>query len=526
MDTLWRRKSVTALQQEAKANSGFKKTLGPVNLTAIGIGAVIGAGIFVLTGKAAAEYAGPSVVLSFFLAAVCCGFAGLCYAEFASMIPIAGSAYTYAYATLGELLAWFIGWDLILEYSVCAATVAVGWSGYMVSFLKSLGIHIPPQLMDAPGTHLVYVTQALFEKMHVSTPEGWYQLAAYANDLKLAGIDAAGLPQAVTLFNLPACLIVLLLTGVLIRGIKESATVNACIVALKIVVVLLVIGVGFFYVVPANWLPFIPQNTGDFGHFGVSGIVRAAGVVFFAYIGFDAVSTTAQEAKNPQRDMPIGILGSLVICTILYVLVSAVLTGLIPYTDLGTAEPMATAFERLGLHWASGIIAFGALIAMTAVLLVFQMGQPRIFFSMARDGLLPRVFGRIHPRYRTPHITTILTGVAVATAAGFMDINAVVELCNIGTLFAFVLVCLGVIVLRHTRPQAHRPFRTPLVPLVPILGILSCGYLMAGLPMVTWIRFGVWLVAGLVIYLTYGLHHSRIHEGQVEEAPAGFSDNH
>lgn len=520
MDTLWRRKSVTALQQEAKANSGFKKTLGPVNLTAIGIGAVIGAGIFVLTGKAAAEYAGPSVVLSFFLAAVCCGFAGLCYAEFASMIPIAGSAYTYAYATLGELLAWFIGWDLILEYSVCAATVAVGWSGYMVSFLKSLGIHIPPQLMDAPGTHLVYVTQALFEKMHVSTPEGWYQLAAYANDLKLAGIDAAGLPQAVTLFNLPACLIVLLLTGVLIRGIKESATVNACIVALKIVVVLLVIGVGFFYVVPANWLPFIPQNTGDFGHFGVSGIVRAAGVVFFAYIGFDAVSTTAQEAKNPQRDMPIGILGSLVICTILYVLVSLVLTGVAPYTKLNVSDPVAVAIDVMGMPWLSILVKLGAIAGLTSVILVFLLGQPRIFFSMSKDGLLPPGFSKIHPKFGTPFMTTLVTGLAVALVSGFFPIGILGELVSIGTLFAFAIVCAGVLVLRYKQPGLARPFKTPFMPVTPILGCLSCLYLAAGLPLDTWLRLIIWMAIGMVVYFMYGIKHSKLRVAEPAESVA------
>jgi APA family basic amino acid/polyamine antiporter len=510
MDNLWRRKSITDLQEEARSNTGFKKTLGPINLTAIGIGAVIGAGIFVLTGKAAADYAGPGVVLSFVLAAVCCGFAGLCYAEFASMIPIAGSAYTYAYATLGELLAWFIGWDLILEYSVCAATVAVGWSGYMVSFLKSLGIHIPPEFMDAPGTHLIYLSSAVFEKMHLPTPEGWYQLSAYAKDLQMLGIDAASLPQATTMFNLPAFLIVLLLTGVLIRGIKESATVNACIVALKICVVLLVIAVGVFYINPANWVPFIPENTGEIGHFGLSGIVRAAGVVFFAYIGFDAVSTTAQEAKNPQRDMPIGILGSLVICTVLYILVSLVLTGVASYTKLNVSDPVAVAIDVMGMPWLSILVKLGAIAGLTSVILVFLLGQPRVFFSMSKDGLLPPGFSKMHPKYGTPFMTTLVTGVVVAFVSAFFPIGILGELVSIGTLFAFAIVCAGVLVLRYKQPNLPRPFKTPLMPLTPILGCLSCLYLALGLPGDTWIRLIVWMAIGMVIYFMYGIKHSKL----------------
>ncbi len=496
LQQFFRTKSLERIEAESarSAEHGLQRSLKARDLVALGIGAIIGAGIFATTGSAAAggEHhlgAGPAVILCYVLVAFACAFCALCYAEFASMIPIAGSAYTYAYATLGELVAWIIGWDLILEYAVGNVAVAISWSGYFGAFMRGLGLHIPVWLLTP--------TQSAGAEVFQAAPH-------------LLGVPIV--------FNLPAILIVAALTWLLVRGIRESAQVNNGIVLIKLAVVFFVIILGAFYVNPDHWTPFAPN--------GWAGIQAGAALIFFAYIGFDAVSTAAEETEDPGRNLPIGMMGSLVICTILYVLVSAVLTGLIPYTELGTAEPMATAFEKLGLHWASGIIAFGALIAMTAVLLVFQMGQPRIFFSMARDGLLPRVFGRIHPKYRTPHVTTILTGVAVATAAGFMDINAVVELCNIGTLFAFVLVCLGVIVLRHTRPQAHRPFRTPLVPLVPILGILSCGYLMAGLPMVTWIRFGAWLAIGLVIYLVYGLHHSRIHESEVEEAPAGFSDNH
>ena len=510
MDRLWRRKSITALQRESEANTGLRKTLGPVNLTAIGIGAVIGAGIFVLTGQAAANYAGPGVVLSFILAAVCCGFAGLCYAEFASMIPIAGSAYTYAYATLGEMLAWFIGWDLILEYSVCAATVAVGWSGYMVSFLKTLGIQVPPALIDAPGTKLVFLSSAVIAKLHATIPEGWYQLTSYAKDLATAGVDMASVPQATAMFNLPAFAIVLLLTLVLIRGIKESATVNACIVALKLVVVLVVIAVGFFYVNPANWVPFVPENTGDFGHFGLSGIVRAAGVVFFAYIGFDAVSTTAQEARNPQRDMPIGILGSLVICTILYILVSMVLTGVSPYTRLNVSDPVAVAIDVMGMPWLSFLVKLGAIAGLTSVILVFLMGQPRVFFSMSKDGLLPPGFSKIHPRYGTPFMTTLATGVVVAVVSGLFPIGILGELVSIGTLFAFAIVCAGVLVLRYKQPDLHRPFRTPLMPLVPILGCLSCLYLAFGLPGETWLRLIVWMAIGMAVYFLYGIRHSRL----------------
>lgn len=510
MVDLWRRKSITALQKEAQTHTGFKRMLGPVNLTAIGVGAVIGAGIFVLTGKAAADYAGPAVVLSFLLAAGCCAFAGLCYAEFASMIPISGSAYTYAYATMGEFVAWIIGWDLILEYAVCASTVAVGWSGYMVSFLKSMGIQLPPELIAAPGTHLIFLSTATLQQLHTALPEGWYQMAAYLKDLQAAGIDSTSLPQGTSVFNLPAFLIVLALTGVLVRGIKESATVNAIIVAIKVIVVLMVIAIGAFYVNPDNWVPFIPENTGKFGEFGLSGIVRAAGVVFFAYIGFDAVSTTAQEARNPQRDMPIGILGSLVICTILYVLVSLVITGVASYTKLNVADPIAVAIDIMGVPWLSVLVKLGAIAGLTSVILVFLMGQPRIFHSMSKDGLLPPGFAKIHPRFGTPVATTLLTGIAVAVLAAFFPIDVLGELVSIGTLFAFAVVCAGVLVLHYTQPDRPRAFRTPFMPITPVLGCLSCMYLATGLPAATMARLGVWLFVGLCIYFFYSAKHSKL----------------
>jgi APA family basic amino acid/polyamine antiporter len=470
-------KPVELLRQEAEHGEGLRRALGSFELTALGIGAIIGAGIFVLTGHAAAQHAGPAIVLSFILSGVACAFAGLCYAEMASMIPVAGSAYTYAYATLGEFFAWVIGWDLILEYLFGAVTVAIGWSGYVVSFLRDFGVTFPPALSAAPGkvVHLADGT------------------------------------QVTALFNLPAAFVIAAVTVLLIVGVKESAFVNNIIVVIKLAILTLFIVAGVSYVHPSNWSPFIPPNTGNFGEFGVSGILRGAGVIFFAYIGFDAVSTAAQEAHSPQRDMPIGILGSLGLCTILYIIVALVLTGIVPYPKLNVPDPVAVGVDATGMLWLAPIVKVGAIGGLSSVVLVMLLSQPRIFWSMSRDGLLPQLFAQVHPRFRTPHITIMVTGIVAALFAGVLPIDIVGELVSIGTLLAFVIVCAGVIVLRRTQPEAHRPFRCPGVPTVPILGMLTCFSQMVSLPLDTWIRLVVWMAIGMAIYFAYSRHHSRLH---------------
>lgn len=474
MTDLMLRKSIDEIVGEDDGEHKLTKSLNWLSILAMGIGAIIGAGIFVLTGTAAAKYAGPAIVLSFILGGVACAFVGLCYAELASLIPVSGSAYTYTYATLGELFAWVIGWDLILEYAMGAATVSVGWSGYMVSLLADVGIHVPPQFANATGTAL-----------------------------KLAdGTATTGV------FNVPAALVVLLITFLLARGTHESARMNTIMVAVKLAVVLAFIGIGAAYVDTSHWKPFIPENKGEFGEFGWSGILRGAAVVFYAYIGFDAVSTTAQEAVKPQRDMPIGILGSLAICTLLYILVAAVLTGIVPYADLNVPDPIAKGVDAIGLGWFATIIKFGALAGLTTVMLVLLYGQSRIFFTMSKDGLIPQVFSTVHPKFGTPYVSQIVIGALVALIAGVLPISILGEMVSIGTLFAFILVCGAVIYLRRSDANVRRPFRVPGVPLVPILGILFCLALMAGLPFDTWARLIIWMAIGFVVYFSYGRKHS------------------
>jgi len=478
---LLRRKSVTQLQADALTDQRLKRALGATNLTALGIGAIIGTGIFVLTGTVAAQNAGPAVVLSFVLAGVASIFAALCYSEFASLVPMAGSAYTYGYATLGELFAWIIGWDLILEYALGAVTVSIGWSGYVVSFLRDIGINIPPALSAARGTL----------------------------------ITLADGTQVTAIFNLPAVIIIAIVTLLLVIGIRESANVNNVIVFVKVAVVLLFLVGAAHAVNPANWHPFIPPSTGVRGHFGWSGVTQGAGIVFFAYIGFDAVSTAAQEAKNPQRDMPIGIIGSLLICTVLYIAVSAVATGIVPYLQLDVPDPIAVAADHAGLGWMSVAIKLGAIAGLSSVILVMLLGQSRIFWTMADDGLLPKFVSRVHPKFRTPWITTILTGIVVAFFAALFTVREAGSLVSIGTLLAFVIVSIGVLVLRIREPHLPRTFKTPAVWVVAPLGALSALYLMIALPWRTWERLIIWFVIGMVIYFCYGVRRSKLAQAKI-----------
>ncbi|HOX55741.1 MAG TPA: amino acid permease [Candidatus Paceibacterota bacterium] len=506
---LFRRKSVADLQAEALADQSLHRALGPVNLTALGVGAIIGTGIFVLTGTVAAQNAGPAVVLSFVLAGLASIFAALCYSEFASLVPMAGSAYTYGYATLGELFAWIIGWDLILEYAVGAITVAIGWSGYVVSFLNDFGIVVPPELSAARGTQLIQLPAALAAALKMKA--GWTALSAgLADQVKVLGTDSAMLPQVTAIFNLPAVLIIFVVTTLLVVGIKESANFNNAIVCVKVAVVLLFIAGAARAIQTANWHPFIPANAGTSGHFGWSGIMTGAGIVFFAYIGFDAVSTAAQEAKNPQRDMPIGIIGSLVICTVLYILVSGIATGVVPYAQLDVPDPIAVAADRAGMGWMGKLIKLGAVAGLSSVILVMLLGQSRVFYSMSRDGLLPPVVSQVHPRFRTPWITSIATGIGVAFFSAVFTVREAGSLCSIGTLLAFVIVSVGVLVLRVREPNLQRKFTTPAVWFVAPAGAISALALMAALPLTTWARLIVWFVIGMVIYFAYGARRSKL----------------
>lgn len=512
-------KSIDDILSDA-SKGDFKKTLSALNLTTLGIGAIIGTGIFVLTGTAAANYAGPAIVLSFIFSGLACAFAALCYAEFASMIPISGSAYTYAFATMGQLFAWIIGWDLILEYLFAASTVAVGWSGYVVSFLHDLGVHVPPSLTYATGTDLINVPTGL-----PGVVSGWQPLTeAIGIGLEKAGLTVASLEHVTAVMNLPAMLIVALTTTLLVFGIKESASVNNVIVIIKVGVVLAFIAFGLAYINMDNWSPFIPANEGDFGKFGWSGILRGSGVIFFAYIGFDAVSTAAQESKNPQRDMPIGIIGSLVVCTVLYILVALVMTGIVNYRQLAVAAPIALAIDTMGagMAWLRPLVKIGAIAGLSSVILVMLLGQPRIFYAMAKDGLMPASFAKLHPKYKTPFMPTILTGLVALIIAGTVNINILGELVSIGTLLAFAMVCAGILVLRKTRPDIPRPFKTPWVPVVPILGILTAVAQMVALPYDTWLRLLIWMAIGVAIYFLYGKANARkVHDLRREDEQRG-----
>jgi APA family basic amino acid/polyamine antiporter len=504
MSQLLARKAVYELLESQQTGPSLKRALGKWQLTALGVGAIIGAGIFASTGTAIVgdavrPGAGPAIVLSFLMTAVACGFAAMCYAEFAAMVPISGSAYTYAYASLGELVAWIIGWDLIIEYAVGNIAVAISWAGHFRELIGHFGLQMPAWLsIDYRTAHQAAAALA----KGAADPATQYLASAVSEAPRLFGLPV--------IVNLPAVAIVAVLTGLLVYGIRESAVSNSIMVLLKVAILLFFVGVGAFLIRPEHY-----TSHGGFAPNGFAGISAAAAIIFFSYIGFDAVSTAAEEAKHPARDLPFGIVMSLVICTGIFILVALVMTGMAPWTELGTAEPMITALAlaqgnaRL-IELSRFIVALGAVFAMTTVLLVFQLGQPRIFFSMARDGLLPPWAAKVHPRFRTPHVTTILTGVFVGFFAAFANIDEVVELTNIGTLFAFILVAAGVIILRRTDPDRERPFRTPLVPLVPLLSIASCAFLMFQLPRITWIRFGVWLALGLVLYFSYGFRHSKL----------------
>jgi len=509
---LFLKKPLKLLLEEMAGEHRLRRVLGPVALTSLGVGAIIGAGIFVLTGVAAHDKTGPALMLSFVVSALACVFAALCYAEFASMVPVAGSAYTYAYATLGELFAWIIGWDLILEYAVASSTVAHAWSHYFQDFIGLLGLKLPHVLTNAPFDYDPHVGRLL----------------------------ATG-----TWLDLPAIVIAAAVTVVLVIGIRESVGFNAAMVIVKLVIVLFVIAVGSFYVNPQNWQPFAPYGLTGVSFFGKTlfgqtgaggeplGMLAGAAVIFFAYIGFDSVSTHAEEAKNPRRDVPIGIIVSLILCTVLYIAVAAVITGMVPYDQINIDAPVSNAFGRVGLPWAQFLISIGALTGITSVLLVMMLSQPRVFLAMARDGLLPEsFFGAVHERFRTPWKGTILTGCFVATLGAFVPLRILADLVNIGTLLAFVIVCAAVLIMRRTNPDAERPFRAPFAPLTPILGIALCLLLMFSLPPENWLRLAVWLLIGILIYIFYGRHHSVMARSLAHEvskhgvSPAGMPVTH
>jgi APA family basic amino acid/polyamine antiporter len=497
---LWATKSLQTLLDEMGGENRLRRILGPIQLSSLGIGAIIGTGIFLLTGKAAHDNAGPALILSFVVSGIACVFAALCYAEFASMVPVAGSAFTYAYATMGELFAWIIGWDLVLEYTVVSATVAHGWSAYFQDFIGIFGFHVPHTLAGAP-----------FD----------YDPALGHNLVTGSWLD------------LPAIAITILITAILVKGIRESASVNAAIVGIKVVIVFFVIIVGAFCINPANWHPFAPFGYSGVSFFGKTvlgqsdagghplGMLAGAAIIFFAYIGFDSVSTHAEEARRPHRDVPIGIITSLLVCTVLYIAVSAVLTGMVPYDKIDINAPVSDAFRQVGLRWAEGIVSLGALAGITSVLLVMMLSQPRVLLAIARDGLLPqRFFGAVHPRFRTPWKTTILTGIIVAVAGAFLPLRILAELTNIGTLLAFVMVCVSVLIMRYTNPTAERPFKAPFGIAVPLLGIAFCLLLMFSLPGGNWLRLFVWLLFGFVIYFGYGRYHSVLARERAQAAQA------
>jgi basic amino acid/polyamine antiporter, APA family len=477
--SMFNRKGIEELKEEA-GGVHLNRALGPLSLIALGIGAIIGAGLFSLTGIVAADNAGPAVVLSFVVAAFGCALAGMCYAELASMIPVAGSAYTYAYATLGELVGWVIGWTLVLEYAVGAGTVSVAWSAYVRAFLRDFGVTLPAQWTLSP-----------------------FETATLADGTTVHGI-----------VNLPAVFIIAIVSALLIRGIQESARVNAIIVVIKVAVVLAVVGAGLFYIKSQNYVPFIPENTGEFGHFGWSGILRGAGVIFFAYIGFDAVSTAAQEAKNPQRDMPIGILGSLAICTVLYIAFGFVLTGLVNYKDLqNDAHPVVTAMSQTPFPWLGTATTFGVIAGFTTVILVMLLGQSRVFYAMSRDGFLPKVFSTVHPSWKTPWLSNVILMIGCGLMGAFVPIQILGNMTSIGTLLAFMIVCAGVMVLRRTHPEVERGYRVPFVPLVPVAGIVVCLVMMVSLDIYTWYRLVGWLAVGMLIYFGYSRANSRVARG-------------